>query len=157
MFLKNLSVLLIAMMLINAANSQVMQAKSEWVSINVPQLKCWECKQKLERYLFQEQGPNNETGILQWHIYMTTGLIRIQFMPDRIDAGYIRTAIANAGFDADTVKAATDAYNKLPPICKRKEEGGGPQKGKPCNIEPVNAIIFDEQFPFSNHFPFIRN
>ncbi len=35
-----------------------------------------------------------------------------------------------------TMKATEDSYKKLPPACKRNEEGGGPQKGKPCHMQP---------------------
>jgi hypothetical protein len=44
----------------------------------------------------------------------------------------------NAGFDADDSKAEESAYKKLPPICKRAADGGGPQKGKPCHMQPIN-------------------
>jgi copper chaperone CopZ len=111
--------------------------KATWLTLKVPQLKCWECKDRLEKYLFREKGPNNDSGIIKWQIVMAAGTIRIQYEPSLIDAGYIKTAINNAGFDADDSKATEDAYKKLPPVCKRAEEGGGPQKGKPCNVPPV--------------------
>jgi len=116
--------------------AQVMQSKSQWVTISVPQLKCWECKTRLEQYLLRETGGQGDAGIIKFNTYMSTGTIRIQYVPDRITVDYLRTSIANAGFDADTVKANEDSYKMLPPICKRKEEGGGPQKGKPCNLPP---------------------
>jgi hypothetical protein len=36
----------------------------------------------------------------------------------------IKTAIANAGYDADDVKANPDSYKMLPKICRRPEDGG---------------------------------
>jgi len=116
--------------------AQVMQSKAQWVTISVPQLKCWECKARLEQYLLRETGGQSDAGIIKFNTYMSTGTIRIQYVPDRITVDYLRTSIANAGFDADTVKANEDSYKMLPPICKRKDEGGGPQKGKPCNLPP---------------------
>ena len=72
---------------------------------------------------------------LKWTINVTAGKhAHTICMPDRM--GYIRTAINNAGFDADSTKAEPDSYKMLPPIYKRTEEGGGPQKGKPCNMPP---------------------
>ena len=44
--------------------------------------------------------------------------------------------MANAGFDADEIKATEESYKLLPPNCKRAADGGGPKKGKPCHIEP---------------------
>ena len=37
----------------------------------------------------------------------------------------VKTAIANAGYDADDVKADEGAYKKLPKCCKKPEDGGG--------------------------------
>lgn len=120
------------------AQSQVMQQKAVWATISVPQMKCWTCRERLDNYLLKEKGPEGEAGILKWTINMNSATIRIQYVPDRINLDYIRTAINNAGFDADSTKAEPDSYKMLPPLCKRKEDGGGPQKGKPCNIPPEN-------------------
>ena len=119
-----------------SAKSQVMQQKAQWATISVPQLKCWTCKEKLEQYLLTEKGPNGDAGIVKWTIAMNTGTLKIQYVPDRITLDYIRVAINNAGFDADSTKAEPDAYKILPPLCKRATDGGGPQKGKPCNLPP---------------------
>ncbi|MGI8950341.1 MAG: hypothetical protein ACR2FN_02035 [Chitinophagaceae bacterium] len=136
---KAISILIFFFSLYNV-NAQVMQAKPQWSTISVPQLKCWECKTRLEDFLSREKGPNGDAGIIRWIISMPSATLRIQYFPDRITLDYLRTEIANAGFDADTVKAETDAYKALPPICKRKEDGGGPQKGKPCNIPPDERV-----------------
>lgn len=120
----------------STAKAQVMQGKSAWATINIPQIKCWTCKEKLEQYLLREKGPNSDAGIIKWTINMNAGNMRIQYVPDRMSLDYIRTAINNAGFDADSAKAEPDSYKMLPPICKRAEDGGGPQKGKPCNMPP---------------------
>lgn len=113
-----------------------MQQKPVWVTIQSPQLKCWVCKDKLEQYLLREKGPSDDAGILKWTINMNGGNIRIQYVPDRMTVDYLRVAMNNAGFDADSTRATEEAYKLLPPICRRPEDGGGPQKGKPCNMPP---------------------
>jgi len=118
------------------AKAQVTQQKPLWAVISVPQMKCWECKDRLTKFLLKETGPNDEPSILQFTINLNNATVRIQYVPDRITLDYIRTQIANAGYDADSIKATDDSYKLLPPACKRKDEGGGPQKGKPCNIPP---------------------
>lgn len=133
--MKKILSLLLGTMLVLAVNAQ--EKNPQWVTFKVPQLKCWECKDRLEKYLTREKGGNDDAGILRWQIIMGAGTIRIQYAPSRITADYIKTAINNAGFDADDSKATDDAYKTLPPVCKRPEEGGGPQKGKPCNVPPV--------------------
>ncbi|CAN5557291.1 hypothetical protein BH10BAC2_BH10BAC2_32790 [soil metagenome] len=119
-----------------SAKSQVMQQKAQWATISIPQLNCWTCKEKLEQYLLTEKGPNGDAGIVKWTIVMNTGTLKIQYVPDRITLDYIRVAINNAGFDADSTQAEPDAYKILPPLCKRAADGGGPKKGKPCNLPP---------------------
>lgn len=114
------------------------QPKQEWVTIKSANLKCWECKVLLEKYLVEENKANMESGLIQWKINLLQGEIRVQFWPDRASASAIKAAMNNAGFDADTDKADAESYAKLPPICKRSEEGGGPQPKKPCHIQPYN-------------------
>ena len=134
--MKHLSCICLFIFLYTAASAQVMQGKAVWSTISIPQMKCWVCKERLEQYLLREKGPTSDAGIIKWTINMNAANMRIQYIPDRITLDYIRVAVNNAGFDADTAKATPDSYNLLPPICKRKEDGGGPQKGKPCNIPP---------------------
>ncbi|MDE3235989.1 MAG: hypothetical protein KGO81_08555 [Bacteroidota bacterium] len=120
-----------------AGKAQVMAARQQWITIKSANLKCWECKEKLLMYLKTENAANMQNGMVDYRFNLLAGEIRILFHPDRVSADEIRTAINNAGFDADTTKAEPDAYKTLPPICKRAEDGGGPQKGKPCHIPPM--------------------
>ncbi len=110
--------------------------KAEWATIKTPSLRCWECKKRLEDYMAREVN-QTEGGIIKMQINLLSGTTRVQYWPDRVNVNYIQTAFANAGFDADEIKAEPDSYKKLPPACKRNEEGGGPQKGKPCHMQPM--------------------
>ena len=114
------------------------QPKPEFLTVKSANLKCWECKERLDRYLIVENKANMESGIMQWKINLLQGEIKFQFLPDRTSAEAIKAALNNAGFDADNEKAEPEAYKKLPPICKRAEDGGGPQKLKPCHVQPLN-------------------
>ena len=125
-----------ALFLAITANAQM--DKQKWVTIKSANLKCWECKERLEKYLVVENKANMESGMIQWKINLLQGEIKVQFWPDRTDENTIRTALNNAGFDADAEKADPEAYKKLPPICKRAEDGGGPQPKKACHIQPYN-------------------
>ena len=121
-----------------------MQTKAQWATLSVPQMKCWECKDRLDKYLEREKGPTDDAGIMKWSVNMTAGTLRIQYVPDRITLDAIKTAINNAGFDVDSAKATPDSYSKLPPICKRAAEGGGQLKGKPpCKLPPNERTMVD--------------
>lgn len=112
------------------------QPKPEWVTIKSANLRCWECKERLDKYLLMENKAQMGNGMMQWKINLLQGEIKVQFLPDRTNALTIKAALNNAGFDADADKAEEEAYKKLPPICKRPEDVGGPQKGKPCHMQP---------------------
>ncbi len=121
-----------------ATHAQVMQSKAQWATISVPQLKCWECQQRLNQYLVREKGPNTDAGIIQWKMDLHNATLKIQFLPDRINLDYICTAIANAGFDADTITAEPDSYKVLPPPCKKASDGNGAGPFKYCNLDPAD-------------------
>jgi mercuric ion binding protein len=128
--------LLLAVILVGFSVATFAQnRKPEWATIKTPSLRCWECKKRLEDYMAREIA-QTESGIIKTQINLLSGTTRVQYWPDRVNLNYIQTAFANAGFDADDIKAEPDSYKKLPPACKRVEEGGGPQKGKPCHMQP---------------------
>ncbi|MBA4197751.1 MAG: hypothetical protein C0459_09375 [Chitinophaga sp.] len=134
--MKKLFLTIVVMLVIGMAKTQVMSAKMEWITIKSANLKCWECKERLMNYLKSENAANMQNGMVDYRFNLLQGEIRIFYHPDRVTADEIRTAMNNAGFDADSTKAEPDSYKKLPPICKRAEDGGGPTKGKPCHIQP---------------------
>lgn len=120
----------------NKSYSQVMAQKPEWITIKSSNLRCWICKEKLEQYIQKENMSNFENGIAQTKFNLLAAELRVQYYPDRISPEDIRIIMNNAGFDADTTKATESSYKKLPFLCKRNEEGGGPTKGKPCHVVP---------------------
>ena len=128
--------ILLSTFVIVAPKAQVMSHKPVWVTIKSANLHCWACKELLDRYLLVENKSNMESGMINWTYNLINGEIRIQYLPDRVNIEDIRTAMNNAGFDADTTKAEPSVYRALPKACKLAEDGGGPQKGKPCHLQP---------------------
>lgn len=133
------AVLFFSMVLLSLSvvQGQVMSKKAEWLTIKSANLKCWECKERLEKYLLMASKTEMEGGITQMKFNLLQGELRVLYFPDRATPEMIRAAINNAGFDADEEKAEEFAYKKLPPICKRAEDGGGPQLRKPCHVPPL--------------------
>lgn len=126
---------IIIVIIVLGFKSFAQQRKPEWATIKTPNLRCWTCKRRLEDYMAREIG-QTESGIIKMQINMLSGTTRVQYWPDRVNLNYIQTAFANAGFDADEIKAEPDSYKRLPPACKGVEDGGGPKKGKPCHLQP---------------------
>jgi hypothetical protein len=128
---------ILLVMIFSLGKAAAQQPKSEWVTIKSPNLRCWECKERLEKHLTVVNKANMESGMIQWKVQLLQGEIKVQFWPDRTSAEDIRVAINNAGFDADSSLATEDSYKLLPPICKRTVDGGGQKKGAPpCHVQP---------------------
>lgn len=93
------------------------QAKtSQKVVIQTPTVQCEMCKTKIENYL------QREPGILSTNVNYKKKTTTVSFLTDRNNIEQIKTAIANAGYDADDVTADETAYKKLPKCCKKPAE-----------------------------------
>lgn len=86
--------------------------------IKTPTVGCEDCKNRIETYLKRYDGIISI--MVNWRRKETT----IKYVTDRINIEEIKTAIANAGYDADDVTANEDSYKLLPKTCKKPEDGG---------------------------------
>ena len=86
--------------------------------IKTPTVGCEACKSRIETYL------NRYDGILSIQVNWRGKTTTVKYLTDRINIEEIKTAIANAGYDADDVPANEDSYNRLPKTCKKPEDGG---------------------------------
>lgn len=104
-----LSILVLFIILVSSAQ----QKKPITVKINTPTVQCEMCKKKIEEYLMYEEGVTKV--LVDYKQKKTT----VTYLTDRTNLDNIKTAIANTGYDAEEVKAAADAYDKLPKCCKK--------------------------------------
>jgi len=96
------------------------QTKSlQTVKINTPTVQCSTCKNKIETYL------KRYNGITSVNVNYKKKETTVKYVTDRINEEEIKTAIANAGYDANDVTANPDSYKRLPQCCKKPEDGGG--------------------------------
>ncbi len=98
--------------------------------IKTPTALCESCKTRIETYL------KRYDGVLEINVNYRKGETKVKYLTDRTDIEQIKTAISNAGYDADDVPATEDAYKRLPKTCKKFEDGGGHPKPK---TKPVAA------------------
>lgn len=98
-----------------ASLSFAQQKASQKVIIKTPTVQCEECKDKIESYL------KREPGVSYVNVDYRKKTTTITFLTDRNNIEQLKTAIANAGYDADDVTADEDAYKKLPKCCKKPE------------------------------------
>jgi len=109
-------------LLLIALCSVAAQAQTKAVQtavISTPNVLCEACKTRLTTYLDRYDGIQN----LKFNL--RKGEITVKYLTDRINIEEIKTAIANAGYDADDVPAEPSAYQRLPRTCKKPEDGGG--------------------------------
>ncbi len=97
------------------------QAKKgvQTVTIKTPTVQCESCKERIESYLKREEGVQKAV------VDIKKKTTKVTFVSERTNIENVKTAIANAGYDADDVTADEEAYKKLPKCCKKPEDGGG--------------------------------
>ena len=87
--------------------------------ITTPTVQCDMCKERIETYL------KRYDGVTYVNVNVKRKETTVKYLTDRTNIENIKTAIANAGYDADDVPANPDAYKGLPKCCKKPEDGGG--------------------------------
>jgi copper chaperone CopZ len=96
--------------------------KAQTVTIKTPTVQCESCKQRIENTLAREEG------VAKTVVNYRNKTTKVTFWTERTNIENVKTAIANAGYDADDVSANPEAYKKLPMCCKKPEDGGGTKK-----------------------------
>ncbi len=87
--------------------------------ISTPTVQCDMCKKNIETYL------KRYDGIGYINVNVKRKETTVKYLTDRTNIEIIKTAIANAGYDADDIAANPDSYKQLPKCCKKPEDGGG--------------------------------
>ena len=90
--------------------------------ISTPTVQCNMCKERIETYL------KRYDGIASINVNVKRKETTVKYLTDRTNIEAIKTAIANAGYDADDITANPDSYKDLPKCCKKPEDGGGKPK-----------------------------
>lgn len=111
---------LAAIALSTAASAQVKAVQT--AKISTPTVQCNMCKNKIETYL------KRYDGVQTINVNVKTKQTTVKYLTDRINEEEIKTAIANAGYDAAEIPANEDSYKRLPKCCKKPEDGGGMKK-----------------------------
>jgi copper chaperone CopZ len=100
------------------SQAQVKKKAIETITISTPGIQSEPCKMLVENYMAKEEG------VTKTVVDYKKRTVKVSYWNDRSNPENIKTAIANAGFDADDVKAEPSAYDRLPKGCKRPEDGG---------------------------------
>ncbi|MBV4358473.1 heavy-metal-associated domain-containing protein [Pinibacter aurantiacus] len=110
---------LVLILLMGAVTFSFAQAKTQKsVVINTPTLQCEQCKLIVENYLAKEEG------VIKYAADYKRKQVKVTYWTDRTTVENVRTAIANAGFDADNETANPESYKKLPKCCMKTADAG---------------------------------
>jgi cation transport ATPase len=109
--MKKLFFLLVTGVMITAA-AHAQQKALQTLRIKTS-VECDMCKKRIESYFKRE--PAVDYVNVNYH----NKIVTVRYYPTRTNPPYIRYAIANLGYDADTVKANPDFYAELPACCKK--------------------------------------
>jgi mercuric ion binding protein len=117
--MKKLLLLVVAIAGISTVSSAQAKKYVQTVTIQTPTVQCESCKKRIEEFMKREEGV--QKTVVDYKKKTT----KVTFVSERTNIENIKTAIANAGYDADDIKADEEAYKKLPKCCQKPEDGGG--------------------------------
>lgn len=123
--MKNILLLFCNIFILSFTALKAQMPKPQRAEIKTPAAVCEECKNIIEKAV-----PEQVDGLIKINVIYKRGITQVQWYPDRTNIEEIKTAISNAGFDADEVNANEDFYKRLPICCKKPEDGGGVPKKK---------------------------
>jgi len=114
---------LISFLAITTVNAQI-KVKDKAV-ISTPTLQpCDKCKEQIEFFI------GKTDGVISVKVDVKRKTVTVAWLTDRTNKEYIKTAIANLGFDADDIEAEEYAYKRLPACCKKPVETTKPPAPK---------------------------
>jgi len=100
----------------NTAFSQNLKKNEKQIKITTSAV-CGMCKKRIE------EGLAFEKGIKTVSLDVPTRVLTVVYDTKKTDEPQILKLINNLGYDANDTKANPDAYNNLPPCCKKPTEG----------------------------------
>lgn len=121
--MKQLFLGIVASCMVLAGKAQI--KVSDKAVISLPTLQnCDKCKDQIEFFIGKTEG------VTAVRVDLKRKTATVSWLTDRTNKEYIKTAIANLGFDADDIEAEEYAYKRLPPCCK-KPAPAAPKPGAP--------------------------
>jgi copper chaperone CopZ len=111
--MKTLKISIIAAIMILFATTVNAQGKTSEIKIKTSAV-CGMCKKTIEKAL------SHEAGVQKSSLNVDSKVLTVSYDSKTTSPDKIRTAIANAGYDADGVKADPKAYKGLDECCKKE-------------------------------------
>lgn len=112
---KTTNIFAITLLVLVASVGKIKAQDSKWAVMTIKtSAVCETCKETIEKALAFEKGVKRSS------LNLDTKVVTVTYNPDKTTPEKIRQAIANSGYDADSVKANPKAYQNLPDCCKKE-------------------------------------
>jgi copper chaperone CopZ len=92
------------------------------VIISTPTIQCDMCKKSIEDVL------KRYDGVSLVKVNVKKKEVTVKYLTDRVNDEILKTAIANAGYDANEIAANPESYERLPKCCKKPKEPATPKQ-----------------------------
>jgi copper chaperone CopZ len=109
--MKNVLMMVFAVMFIQFANAQEKKAKYETVVIQTS-AECGDCEERIANML------NYTKGVKFSELDIESKKLTVKFQPAKISLETIKQKLVELGYDADEMKANPEAQQKLPSCCQ---------------------------------------
>ncbi len=109
--MKNVLLMVFAVMFIQFANAQEKKAKYETVVIQTS-AECGDCEERIANML------NYTKGVKFSELDIESKKLTVKFQPAKISLETIKQKLVELGYDADEMKANPEAQQKLPSCCQ---------------------------------------
>lgn len=111
--MKPLSLLLVLFFAASSLFAQEEKSKkTETVDIQTSAV-CGMCKDRIETALFGVKGVKSAS------LDLATKVVTVKYKPSEVTADELRAGISKTGYDADSIPADPQAYEKLHACCKK--------------------------------------
>ncbi|MEN9442151.1 MAG: hypothetical protein RLZ33_2228 [Bacteroidota bacterium] len=109
--MKNVIMIVFAVMFVQCANAQEKKAKYETVVIQTS-AECGDCQERIANML------NYTKGVKFSELDIESKKLTVKFQPAKISLETIKQKLVELGYDADEMKANPEAQQKLPSCCQ---------------------------------------
>lgn len=109
--MKNVIMIVFAVMFVQFANAQEKKAKYETVVIQTS-AECGDCQERIANML------NYTKGVKFSELDIESKKLTVKFQPAKISLETIKQKLVELGYDADEMKANPEAQQKLPSCCQ---------------------------------------
>ena len=109
--MKNVLLTLMAVFIFNGLYAQEKKSKFETVIIQTS-AQCGDCKTRIE------DGLNYTKGVKFAELDLITKKVTVKYAAEKISLQQVKEKINSIGYDADEMKANTEAILKLPACCQ---------------------------------------